>query len=196
MKKDRRLVIEDGTAKLGAYCLKTDSWTDYLAFMADAEAALNHRRKRDVNRYLRAALISLFAHVEGVVNDIYAEKGLEQKRQGLSEKAQTVADLARKRASVPFVNCRLEKYLRDVVAHPGISKAFSDPSQGEVQVDEGEVFERLDIETLRRLEQRISPWLDAVCGALKVNRLTDTKAEILKLMPILKALGLPEIEEV
>lgn len=196
MNKNRRLVVKDGTATMGVYCLKTDSWTDYLGFMTDAEAARKDGRMHDVNRYLRAALTSLFAHVEGVVNEIYAERALTGKRQSLCEKAQTVAVMAGKSASVPFVNFRLEKCLRDLVAHPGISKAFSDPSQARVQLGEEEVFERLSIETLRKLEQRISPWLDAVCGALKVNRLTDTKAEIEKWMPILNALGRPKIEDV
>jgi hypothetical protein len=196
MKKNRRLVIKGETATLGVYCLKTDSWTDYLAFMADAELALATGRMRDMNRYLRAALTSLFEHVEGVVNDIYSEKALPGKRRSLCEKAQTIAAIAGKSMAVPFVNFRFEKYLRDLIAHPGITKAFSDPSKAKLELGEEEVFERLSIETLRELERRVSPWLDAVCVALKVNRLTDTKAEIQKMMPILTALGQPKIEEV
>ena len=196
MSRQRTIVVKNGTATMGVYCLKTDSWNDYLAFVNDAEAASKQGRFRDVNRFLRAALTCLFSHVEGVVNDIFEQKSIPGNRQSLCEKALAIASVARRYAAIPFVNFRLEKQMRDLVAHPGITKAFSDPSSKKTRLDQNEVFERLSIDTLRGLEQRISPWLDAVCSALKVDRYTDTKREIEKCMPVLSALGRGKIMEV
>ncbi len=188
----RTLLIKDGAATLGVYCLKTDNWNDYLAFMDDAEVATKEGGVRDVNRFLRAALTCLFSHVEGVVNDVYEQHLIPKKGQSLCERAQAVALAAR----APIPHFRLEKQLRDLVVHPGITKPFSDPRSRKGRLHQDDVFERLSIDTLRRLEQRISPWLDAVCRALKVDRFTDTKHEIEKWMPILSALGPPSIAEV
>jgi len=187
-------------AVASAFCLKTDRWQDYLAFMHDAEAAAKSGRARDMNRFLRAALTCLFSHVEGIVNEIYEQKPIKAGRRGragLCEKAQAVAVAASQAAEtpIPFVNFRLEKVLRDLVVHPGITKAFSDPRSGETHKDQEDVFKELDIETLRGLEQRVSPWLDAVCGALGAARFTDTRGELEKLTPIISALGKAEITE-
>jgi hypothetical protein len=58
--------------RIVAWCLKTDSWEDYLAFKKlAADAAAGHEEKEE-RRYLRAALVSIFCHVEAVINDIYA----------------------------------------------------------------------------------------------------------------------------
>ena len=84
---------------------------------------------------------------------------------------------ARKFGRVPFVSFRLEKHLRDLIAHPGITIAFSDGGSEETTLDQSSVFERLDGETLRSLEAQITPWLDAVCRNLGVSRLTDTKRQ-------------------
>ena len=59
-----------GHATIAAYCLKTDSWYDYLAFKLDAKQAEEKGEFRKNNRYLRASLICLFSHLEGFVNDV------------------------------------------------------------------------------------------------------------------------------
>ena len=196
MARRRSLVVKGDSATMGVYCLKTASWEDYLAFMTDAESATKEGRVRDANRVLRAAVTCLFSHVEGVVNDVYAQRSMPGKHHSLCEKAQAVALAAARRASIPFAEFRLEKQLRDLVAHPGITKAFSDPASKKTRLDQGDVFDRLSTDTLRNLERRISPWLDAICGALGVDRFTDTKREIDRWMPILSGIGKSKITEV
>jgi len=66
----RAEIQENGDLKLACFCLKTDSWLDYLAFKEDAKHALANGDIRAYCRFLRAALVCLFAHTEGVVNPL------------------------------------------------------------------------------------------------------------------------------
>ena len=172
-------VNTDGSVTFSVYCLKTDSWNDYQAFMEDAEAATKGSNARNTNRFLRAALNCMFSHVEGVVNDIYSQRTIPEHYSGsrLCDRTRNIAFEAKKYGRIPFVNFRFEKHLRDLVAHPGISIAFSDRDSEPETLDQKSVFEKLNIDTLRNLESLISPWLDAVCAALKVERFTNFEKE-------------------
>jgi len=70
MKRIKVIIKKDGTVEFPAYCLRTDSWHDYLAFAIDAEHAVAAGDLRNGNRFLRAALTCLFSHIEGVVREI------------------------------------------------------------------------------------------------------------------------------
>jgi hypothetical protein len=98
----------DGNVLFTAYCLRTDSWHDYLAFIADAEHSVATNDLRNSNRFLRAALICLFAHIEGVVNEIHKQRKLPKAR-SLSDRISNVEQAANRRSQVPFVNFNLEK---------------------------------------------------------------------------------------
>jgi hypothetical protein len=52
-------VDENGSPTVAAYCLKTDSWHDFLAFREDAWHAIVEGDQRRGNRFLRAALTCL-----------------------------------------------------------------------------------------------------------------------------------------
>jgi len=88
-------------------------------------------------------------------------------------------DEAKKVAHVPSIVFRLEKNLRDMIAHPGVEKYFDIPGTSEKVLDNyGATYERLDFRTLERFEARISPWVDAICGAFGVTRLEATEAAL------------------
>ena len=73
MKKGKQVIVTidpEGVVQIAAYCLTTDSWQDYLSFRDEAREALRRADRRRANRNLRAALLSLFSHVEGVLNNI------------------------------------------------------------------------------------------------------------------------------
>ena len=136
--------------EIAVYCLRTDSWDDYRAFLTDAQAASDAGNIRTVNRFLRAALMCFFAHVEGVVKHI--EEGLnlppEITNRPLYRRMQNITQKAKRKGHrVPSIEFRIEKFLRDIVAHPGIEKGFRDPEEDTI-LTQGDVYERLDIETL------------------------------------------------
>ncbi|MFA6287460.1 MAG: hypothetical protein WC661_08750 [Opitutaceae bacterium] len=161
----------NGNVEITAYCLATDSWQDHQYFLAEA-IKLEHADKRGSNRSLRAALLILFSHFEGVINQIYLEKNYTvTRRDSLAEKAEYI----HKRASPKLarLNIKLWKGLRDIIAHPGIEKTISGDA-----LTERSTYERLSADSVRATSALISQWLDAVCLALAVERFTDTKAMI------------------
>lgn len=193
----RLTVKPDGAVEYAAYCLRTDSWHDYLAFTADAARASAAGDTRATNRFLRAALTCFFSHVEGVVKHIEDQRGITVRRdQGLCNRMQAITRLGRRHAYIPAVELRLEKSLRDLIAHPGIVKDFRTGTDGEVALDQADVFERLDAETLARLEAKVIPWVVAVCEALRVYRFTDTAERCRLLAERLGGLGRASTTEV
>jgi hypothetical protein len=166
----------DGKTTIAAYCLKTDSWQDYLAFRQDAKRASAEGDQRNANRFLRAALTCLFSHLEAVVQDIENNRVIPIVHPGqrLCDRTRNITREAKQlKRKIPYLNFRLEKHLRDLIAHPGIQIDFSDAPNG--KLDFIAVFNKLNLSTLEKIETQISPWLDAVCAAFKVPRLTDTK---------------------
>jgi len=164
-------VAEDGRISLTALCLKTDSWEDYQAFKLLAREAGDRGDVKACRRYLRAALMCLFSHFEGVVNEITANKSIVVigNSKSLSARAQAIGLEAGRRTRVPFVNFRLGKYLRDLVAHPGIEKAFRE--RGTTRTLNGcSVYEDLTMKTIQDLEGTVAPWIEAVCSAFGVER--------------------------
>ena len=184
MKKRKKITLKISpngtTTEIEAYCLATDSWADFKHFLNAAQESKDKGLDRDANRELRAAILCLFAHFEGIVGQIlleYADKieGAD-KAWTLNKKTELITREAKNRVSVPDLpdlNFRLGKYLRDIVAHPGIEKTF-----GGETVDETVVFEKLIIQTVNELGLKIDAWLDRVCYIFKVTRFTDTKAMI------------------
>lgn len=167
----------EGNATVAAYCLKTDSWYDFLAFKKDAKQALVEGHQRNVNRFLRAALMCLFSHLEAVVKEIENQEQIpniaNRKRLRLCDKIQNITHEASKRRTIPHLNFRLGKHLRDLVAHPGIEIDHASAPGGNINYTS--VFEELDLPSLEALEIKISSWIDAVCTALGTTRLTDTE---------------------
>lgn len=193
----RLTVKPDGAIEYAAYCLRTDSWHDYLAFTADARTASAAGNTRAANRFLRAALTCFFSHVEGVVKHIEDQRGIPVRReQGLCTRMQAITRLARRYARIPAVDFLLEKSLRDLIAHPGIVKDFRTDTDGQTVLDQADVFERLDDETLARLEAKMIPWVVAVCDALRVYRFTNTAEQCRRFAERFREVGRVSTEEV
>lgn len=162
---------------LAAYCLKTDSWHDFLAFKEDARLAIVDDDQRRANRFLRAALTCLFSHLEAVVKDIEDCRQIpnltNRHRLRLCDRTENIGREAEKLGKIPRLNFRLGKHLRDLIAHPGIEVNFTNAPGGKLNFTS--VFEELNFTTLESLEAQISSWIDAVCSALGTARFTDTK---------------------
>lgn len=172
-------IKDNGDIQLACICLKTDSWLDYLAFKQDAREAFQSENVKAYARYLRAGLLCLFAHIEAVVNEICDKFKPSLKQKPLFDRISIIVNKAKKDAHVPPIVLRLEKNLRDMIAHPGIEKSFDVPGTSDkVRDDYGATYERLDFQALERFEAEISPWVDAICGAFGVTRLEDTEAEL------------------
>lgn len=185
------IIDTEGNATIASYCLKTDSWNDFLAFKIDAEEAVKREDYRSANRFLRAGLICLFSHVESVVNEIECSrslstnKRLNKKRPSLNEKIEDITHEANEQNKISPMNFILGKHLRDIIAHPGIKKNFQGGKREE-ELNVASVFEKLDLATLQDIDTEISRWIEAVCKIFTVSRFTDTEQEVLDLA---KALG-------
>jgi hypothetical protein len=175
-----RVEIKDnGDIQLVCVCLKTDSWHDYLSFKADAVRAFRAKDIKAYARFLRAALLCMFAHTEAVVNEICDKFQPALKNQTLCNRISSIVKEAKKINDVPPLVFGLEKNLRDMIAHPGVEKSFDAPgTTDKVREDYGATYERLDYQALERFEAQISPWLDAVCAAFHVTRLEDTETAL------------------
>ncbi len=188
--------IEDnGDIKIASYCLRTDSSLDYLAFKEEAKQALAKSDIKAYARFLRAALICLFSHAEGVVNEIYQKHKIPAVFNGnrFCDRTRNIAAEASKRGKVPSVNFRLEKHLRDLIAHPGIEIAFQSPEGQKETLDYGATYQRLDLKALESLEAQMSPWIDAVCSAFGVSRVEDTDKAISDFVQELRKAGYKEL---
>lgn len=173
--KIRCEVMDNGEIQVIGFCLKTDSWLDYLAFKQDAREAFARNDVKAYARSLRAGLLCLFAHMEAVVNEVYATSKVPPiKSWGFCIRANDITKEAKKIVKVPPIAFNEEKNLRDMIAHPGVLKKFdvSESSEG-VEKDDSATYERLDYQSLERFESQVSPWVDAICAAFGITRLED-----------------------
>lgn len=143
--------------------------------MLSKAVAARERDARASNRYLRAALLCLFAHLEGVINQIFLERRFRGigRQYTLSERIERISAEARKHGCSAVLNIRLGKAFRDILVHPGIEKQI-----GTKKLTEISLFDYLSPEILRKIGTDVSRWLDLVCQTLGVIRFTDTKSMV------------------
>jgi hypothetical protein len=165
---------DDGTITVAAYCLKTVSWLDYCVFKDEAAKAAKQRDMPRASRCTRAALLFLFSHLEAVVNEILGEHPGIRRDGSLSQKVANITLEAQKDHHILEPSFRLEKHLRDIIAHPGITKSIQSQA-GTIIVDMSNVFEDLSLKMLDTLERQLSDWLDPICKIFGVSRFTDTE---------------------
>lgn len=190
------IIISDRGASFSAYCLRTDSWHDYKAFISEAKQATDAGNYRTANRLLRAALLFFFAHMESVLKQICADKGISEGRR-LCDTTKRVEEEARRVDSgIESLNFRLDKHLRDIVAHAGLTKPYEDEHGKKEILTQDSVFEKLSAARLEELEAIISPWLDRVCHARGVERFTDSEGRCKKVAELFGKLGNFDIQEV
>lgn len=182
---------KEGDVNIAAYCLTTDSWEDYLSFMKDANESFAKSDERYGNRNLRAAMRALFSHLEGVTYNICVQQALGKiKRSSLGCRINYIQAEAEKHTKdLPILDFELGKKLRDILAHPGITKSFENKNPGKVSVcaestteslqkkrlSQGSVYEELTIESLQDIGTMIDKWLSSVTNALNIDRFKDTR---------------------
>ena len=83
-------IKDNGDIQLACFCLKIDRWLDYLAFKQEAREAFARQDVKAYARYLRAALLCLFAHTEGVVNEICDKLKPAHKNQTLGDRIRII----------------------------------------------------------------------------------------------------------
>ena len=184
----------DGTVVF-AVDLINDTWQDYGYFV---QAAGQHESKREHalrNRYLRAALANLFAHLDGVVTEVYdmlvdqrhITDRLNHGHCTLKDKMFAIRgyiqDRLRKR--LPYINLDL-KPIRDIINHPSIVKPSDTRSADPVLLTHADVY-ALAISDLIEAGNQIHRWLDGACSAVGYQRFADTKGSIEKILTSLNA---------
>ena len=174
MEKGAKLIFEvtDGTVKGGAYCLSTDSWQDHVHFMREAEALAKTGDARSANRALRASLLFLFAHLEGVVDRLVEAKDLPSEQlPRLCDRTRAIKNATQYPTRLPPINFRLEKAIRDILVHPGIEKVLADESR----IDQATIYSELTLPVLKKISADIARWLEAACRDAGIKRMSDTK---------------------
>ena len=153
-------ITPSGQTTISAFCLKSDLWQDYLNFVNDAREEHKRNNTRQENRYLRAALLSLFAHLEASVNDVIYKSSLGNKKldKPISDKCLLVSELAK--IESPAIDEM--KKIRNILVHPGGKKDDSHP------------FDVLSQDTIEAYGNLITNWLNEVSGAIGMPRFSDT----------------------
>ena len=171
---------------IAAIDLTGDAWEDYLHYIDLARRSESSNDFHRANRALRAAVINLIAHLEGVVSglheklvesrpDFRTSKRLNQNRCTLKEQ---IVDLRRhaqesRGRRLPYLRLRM-KALRDILAHPRISKIDPDSNAANPRyLSEVDLFD-LSVKMLVPDGNHISSWLDALCTIYGYTRVHDT----------------------
>jgi hypothetical protein len=163
-----------------------DTWDDFGYFAEQAARLEGSRDLRLRNRYLRAAIVALFSHLDGVVSELFDVLMKESvfraylpKRPdfcSLKAKISVVATfLLRERAiSLPNIDLNM-KLLRDIVNHPSVTKeAGSAGSKDTLVYDIADVY-GIGIGDLSATARAVDQWLSAACGAAGYERFRDTR---------------------
>jgi hypothetical protein len=162
------------------------TWHDYGYYLAEAERANAAGDAVATNRALRAALINLFAHLEGVVaglhsglvragSDFMPTKRSDRRYCTLKDQVNDLCNYAERRMNRRLDPPRMHyKLLRDIVVHPSITKtAWDFEANKEVDLSEVDLFE-LSVDGLRDEGKRFDKWLDQVCSSYGFSRFHDT----------------------
>jgi len=153
---------------VSAYCLKTDLWQDFQQFRKEAEEYAAAGNARSKNRCLRAGLLCLYAHTEGVISDVILKMGLDEKllRGAFLKQCEAIETYLKDSGKTPPSFRDFGKAIRNTIAHPGEDK------------DHGLPFSELTLAALDDFEKGISGWLDFVCSSTGVGRFSDTKKPV------------------
>ena len=173
MAKTRLKISPTGDVEVSVYSLKTDSWQDYQAFLADARKAETANDLRARNRFLRAGLMNLFAHFDAFLVEVYNSQGLSSAEPvTLHTRFAAISELIRKQGQkIPSVRLELAKALRDIVAHPAI-EVYNPFGRS---FDQVKVYESLSIEALTYLGGQIAWWCKTVSKHTGHLRLSNTR---------------------
>lgn len=163
-----------------------DTWQDFRYFTEQSRAAEQAQEFEKRNRFVRAAIASMFSHFDGLVSNVlralwdesaffpYRPKNanfcpLKTKVLAIHE---FLCDHRGLSLAMPDMNLKL---LRDVLNHPSVSKPTSEASGGEAVLLEGPDVYGVAIEDLDASGGEIDRWLNAICLTVPYERFPDTK---------------------
>lgn len=196
----------DGSARQTtgvAVDLAADLWEDCRHYIAEARREeLNGARSfQAVNRAIRGAVFALCSHLEGVVSGVHrslqddtrfvCQRSSNGRESSLCDKIRDFRNDAKHRlgTALPYLELKL-KLLRDILAHPGITKPMRLPrhikimsfpgGQSELQLVDNRVLSEVDlyfltIDEVENDAEAINHWLDRLCGLYQYSRFPDTK---------------------
>jgi hypothetical protein len=187
--KTMKLLLEfakDGNVMASAYCIRTDAWQDHLGLLEDARSASKIGNKRKSNRFLRASLIFLLAHLESSLAACLLAVKYKPKekicRASLDTKINMInAYLSSNRNSVSL-DVKEPCDLRNIIAH-------ADAFRSGGKLNEVDVFEKLTVGYLRKTSSGIDIFLNRVCKVCAVERFGDTAQELKIISTTLGKLG-------
>ena len=175
----------EGTA-IFAVDLIGDTWKDFVYFAGQAADFESNRDLERRNRYVRAAIASLFSHFDGVVSELFRVLQKEpafgpylpRRLDFCSLKAKISAVqnfLARERGiTLPTIDLNM-KLLRDIVNHPSITKEAGTFGSSDTLLYDGADVYGIAINDLRATSHAIDGWLNAACETTAYERFPDTK---------------------
>lgn len=191
MTKVRAQISPQGTELVvSAYCLKTDSWHDFESFLSDAKKmdAAGELRKR--NRFLRAGLYSLFSHFDAFVEEVCESQKLCESSHDipLYKKSLAIRDCLKTMGhSLPPLDFRFGKGLRDVTAHPTSMPSALRGLERENHI--ALLYETLSLQMLEELGKQIGDWCDAVSQITQHPRFSNTKQAVTRIAEKLGKVG-------
>ncbi len=164
--------------------LINDSWQDYQYFIHAAGAYEKSGEFALRNRYLRAALTNLFAHLDGVVSEVtnlLVSKGLmrSEGRNGhcsLKHKIIGLRKYAQRHAKneLPYLDLDL-KPLRNIVNHPSVAVGSDGSDLAPAALTQSDVY-AIAVEEVTEAADQINRWLNKLCSIAGYERFPDTKA--------------------
>jgi len=159
-----------GMVKVHVACVLSDLWDDYCYFRKMAQETSPDSDLLVHKRYVRVALWTLFAYLEGVVNRwIHSiDSNLDLEATPLGRKVGRLREEAgrhtRGNRKVAFLDVDIPKSLRNRITH-------LKPAD-----DQLELVERLGDGSVFRDADRIIAWLDAASKVLRMDRHPDARA--------------------
>ena len=170
---------ETGEVEIKSFSLSDDLWQDYEYFLKSVQKSYSENKHRKCNRELRAGLLCLFAHFEGVINYLFyilkskigeETGGVDERDYSLCGRSKLLGKIAKKVCGkFPYINYKTIKGLRNIIVHPdGIHYNGTRP-------DVAQVFDKLNCELLENSGSMMKEWLDAVCECFNTTRMMGTK---------------------
>ncbi len=190
---------QGGKIAISVIDLIGDLWSDFRYFMAEAASSDQHEDPHARNRNLRAALVCLMAHTEGVISgiiekidrvarvDLVTDACFTKKVEGLRGHA------AARGGRIPYLDLRC-KALRDVLVHPGIKRTYRTSTTSKETVGDSDLYD-LTVMSLEYDGASVDRWLQEICELYNYIRQEDTEAILRDVSAELEKHGLQVTQE-
>ncbi len=188
MKIEITVGTDGSTVDIKAIDLIGDSWRDFLDYLEKAKKAEAEDKQLDKNRAMRAAIMNMFSHLDGVVSSIHEKLvGTRTNVEGHCSLGKKMLDIKdhiyqEKKQKLPYINMKM-KPLRDIIAHPSVEKVLN-VSGSSVKFSEEDVFSC----TTKQLDdcgKMVDAWLNKVCAIVNETRINNTSEAVREISELL-----------